>query len=166
MKDANQKIMNQLLSLKQYQESQTIFTFIGKQGEIDAKPLIEDAIKHGKLIGIPRVYPYQQMKVHQFTDWSKLELSSMDILEPSLNAKVISAERIDLIVLPCVTCNNIGERLGYGGGFYDRFLSNPDVTATTVLPCFSKLQTERIPTELSDVKADIVINENGIYFNE
>lgn len=161
---ANDKIMRQLLALKQYQDSHTLFTFISKAGEIDTKPLIDHAQKQGKMVGVPRVYPQHQMKVHQFTDWKALELSNMKILEPYAHAEIVDSATIDLIILPCVSCNTAGERLGYGGGFYDRFLADARVTATTVLPCLAALQTEDIPTEVSDRKADIVIDENGTYF--
>ena len=62
--------------------------------------------------------------------------------------------------MPCVSCNNQGQRIGYGGGFYDRFLLRAK-KIPIILPYFAKLQSEEIPTEDHDQTVDVVITEEG-----
>ncbi|EFF61403.1 5-formyltetrahydrofolate cyclo-ligase [Enterococcus faecium] len=160
---ANEKIINNIINSVEYQNSTTIFTFIGKEGEIDTKQLIIDALDNGKIVGVPRVYPGHLMKIHRFTSFDELIMSRLHILEPKENSPVLTISSIDLTILPCVTCNKHGDRLGYGGGYYDRFLGSNDNRSVSLLPCLARLQVDEIPLEDNDIQADLVVNENGIY---
>jgi len=159
--EANKEIIKKLISLKEFIDSKVIFMFVGLTGEVNTKPIKTIAQLENKVVAIPKIYPNREMKAHKCLDWETLSSHSFGVLEPDANSEVISKEQIDLIIIPCVSCDNEGHRLGYGGGYYDRYLQ--DSSAIKVLPCFSKLQSRTIPTEKHDIQADIVITEKGIY---
>ena len=77
------------------------------------------------------------------------------------DAPLITPEEIELCLVPCMTCNHNGERLGYGGGFYDRFLAR--TTCPKMMLCREKVMTENIPTEPHDLIMEHVISEAGIF---
>lgn len=77
------------------------------------------------------------MELRQITDLRQLSPGTFGIPEPPADAPVLPADAIDFAVLPCVTCNHLGQRLGHGGGYYDRFLSQ--YRGGTVLLCREQL---------------------------
>lgn len=157
--DANKKTINKVLNHPYYKESQNIFIFYSVEDEFNTHPLIEQALADGKNVSIPRVADGKKglMKAHEYEEGDDLFESSFGIPEPDPEQPTMEPSEIDLIIMPCVTCNNKGERLGYGGGFYDRFLSK--FTGKTLLPFYSKLQTDDIPTEAHDKKPNIIMTE-------
>ena len=83
------------------------------------------------------------------------------ILEPPADAPQTDADEVDFAVLPCVTCNHLGQRLGQGGGYYDRFLAH--YRGGTVLLCRETLIREEIPLEPRDMPVPWVLTERGLY---
>lgn len=158
---ANQQIITKLLETQLFKDSQTIFVYHGMGRELDTQSLIANALAQNKTVALPRVHRKGVMKAHQYQMGSQLEVSSFGIPEPMLDAPIIDPKEIDLVILPCVTTNERGERLGYGGGFYDRFL--PQTEAKVILPYFEQLLTEVIPLEPHDQYPDIVLTENNLH---
>ena len=83
------------------------------------------------------------------------------LLEPTADTPVIPVDAIDFAVLPCVTCNYLGQRLGHGGGYYDRFLSQ--YRGGTALLCRELLIRQEIPVEPHDYPVPWVLTERGLY---
>ena len=83
-----------------------------------------------------------------------------DILEPVDTCEKISPKEIDLALIPCLSCGRDGHRLGYGGGYYDRYLNQ--VKGTLAVLCRTILMCDEIPTEDHDKNMDFVICEEGI----
>lgn len=158
---ANQQIVAKVLDSQAFKECQTIFLYHGVGLELDTQPIIAAALSQNKTVALPRVHRKGVMKAHRYKMGDKMEVSSFGIPEPLLDAPILEPQDIDLVISPCVTTNARGERLGYGGGFYDRFL--PQTNATILLPYFEKLLTDDIPMEDHDQSPDIVLTENSIY---
>lgn len=158
---ANQQIIAKILESQLFKDSQTIFVYHGMGRELDTQSLIANALAQNKTIALPRVHRKGVMKAHHYQIGHQLEVSSFGIPEPMLDSPIIDPKDIDLVILPCVTTNDRGERLGYGGGFYDRFL--PQTDAKVMLPYFEKLLTNIIPLEPHDQYPDIVLTENNIH---
>ena len=95
------------------------------------------------------------------TDLRQLIPGAYGILEPSADAPLVSLDEVDFAILPCLTCNHLGQRLGQGGGYYDRFLSH--YRGGTVLLCREKLIREEIPLEPHDYPVPWVLTERGLY---
>ncbi|AEN78496.1 5-formyltetrahydrofolate cyclo-ligase [Ligilactobacillus ruminis] len=91
--------------------------------EIDTKPLISLAWADKKKVVVPKTFPGRKMEFFEIVPESEYELTSFGLLEPKDETKFVSGDQIDLIVVPGVAFTLEGQRLGYGGGFYDRYLS-------------------------------------------
>lgn len=158
---ADLSIRNFVLHAPEYRNAKTIFCYVGTSREIDTLPMIEQAIAEGKRIGVPLCRKMGIMEVREITSREDLVPGAYDILAPKEDAPLIEPEEIDLCLVPCMTCNKKGERLGYGGGFYDRFLSKTH--CPKMMLCREKVLTEEIPTEPHDLVMDSVVTEKGIF---
>ena len=141
-READGKIFSAVLGLPEYRNAKKIFCFVGMQAEIQTASLIEEMLRAGKQVAVPRC-------------------AGMGILEPAAEAPVLSPEELDLILLPCVSASRSGERLGYGGGFYDRYL--PKTKAFRALLIRERLLSDDIPREAHDQPVDAVITEAGVF---
>lgn len=159
VKDANNTVTKKVLNHPYYKESQNIFVFYSVEDEFNTHPFIKQALADDKNVSIPRVADGKKgiMNAHKYEEGDELIESSFGIPEPHPEQPQMDPSEIDLIIMPCVTCNNKGERLGYGGGFYDRFLTN--FSGKTMLPFYSELQADDIPTESHDRKPHVIITE-------
>jgi 5-formyltetrahydrofolate cyclo-ligase len=93
---------------------------------------------------------------------SELEKSSFGLLEPK-NQKIVEAKKLDLIIVPGASFDKNGNRIGYGKGYYDRFLKTISKHASTIGLCFEDNIEENIPTEAHDVKVDVVLTEKNTF---
>ena len=147
--------------MPEYQEAQTVFCFVGTDREIDTQPILEDALAAGKTLCVPLCTEPGRMESRQITDLNQLVPGRCGLLEPTADTPVIPVDAIDFAVLPCVTCNYLGQRLGHGGGYYDRFLSQ--YRGGTVLLCRELLIRQEIPVEPHDYPVPWVLTERGLY---
>ena len=154
-------IAHRLLAMPEYQEAQTVFCFVGTDREIDTRPILEDALAAGKTLCVPLCTEPGRMESRQITDLNQLVPGRYGLLEPTADTPVIPVDAIDFAVLPCVTCNYLGQRLGHGGGYYDRFLSQ--YRGGTVLLCRELLIRQEIPVEPHDYPVPWVLTERGLY---
>ncbi len=162
---ATKAITETILAMAEFTSCQCLFTYIGVGDEFDTRELINRSVSEQKRVGVPRVSGKHQLVIHQFQNYDALTKSSFGLLEPQRESPIIEPAQLDLIIVPCVTSNLKGERLGYGGGFYDHFLRSNQVKAVTVLPIFSPLLREDIPLGEYDQAVDIVVTESGIVYN-
>ena len=159
--ESSRAIAAHLLAMPEYQEAGTVFCFVGTDREIDTRPILEDVLAAGKRLCVPQCVGKGIMELRQVTDLRQLIPGAYGILEPSADAPLVSLDEVDFAILPCLTCNHLGQRLGQGGGYYDRFLSN--YRGGTVLLCREKLIREEIPLEPHDYPIPWVLTEVGLY---
>jgi len=152
-------IAHRLLAMPEYQEAQTVFCFVGTDREIDTRPILENALAAGKTLCVPLCTEPGRMESRQITDLNQLVPGHYGLLEPTADTPVIPVDAIDFAVLPCVTCNYLGQRLGHGGGYYDRFLSQ--YRGGTVLLCRELLIRQEIPVEPHDYPVPRALTERG-----
>ncbi len=143
-----------------YQNASVIFCFVGTEDEINTRPILEDILKRGKRIGVPKCIAKGIMEVYEIHSLDDLAPGKYDILEPVDTCKKVPPEEIDLALIPCLSCSRDGRRLGYGGGYYDRYLNQ--ITGTLAVLCRTALMCDEIPTEAHDKVMDFVICEEGI----
>lgn len=156
---ASDTICKKIEALDEYKKAKCIFIFIGTmKGEPDTRSLIEKALDEGKTVCVPLCIDDGIMiakKIENLT--SDLEKGYFGLLEPLHSLETVAVDEIDLALVPCVTCDYSGNRLGHGKGFYDRFLE--DKNFEQVLVCFDKLISDKIPTEPFDKAINKVITE-------
>ncbi|PIO83248.1 5-formyltetrahydrofolate cyclo-ligase [Loigolactobacillus backii] len=151
-KIAEADLIQQLTTSTTFKAAQVIALTLSQTIELDTKPLIDICWQLGKSVYIPRVMPKRQMVFLPYTSTTKLVRSKFGLLEPIYNASLIKY-KFDLFLVPGVAFSVTKQvRLGFGGGYYDRFLAaHPQNTVSLVLP--PQYFTEPMwPVEAFDVK--------------
>lgn len=157
---ASLEISKKIFGDLNYQSANTIFTFVGTDGEPDTKKIIEEAINSGKRVCVPRCIDSNKMIAVEIKNYLEdLEIGSYGILEPIKGLPIVEKSHIDYGIIPCVTCDKEGNRLGHGKGYYDIFLKDCDFS--TRMLCYSKLMLRlgEIPLDDNDVTIDMVISD-------
>ena len=112
----------------------------------------------GKSVSVPKVYGQGKMLAHIIQDEGSLQPGALAIPEPPESAPVL--EKPDIVIVPCLACDKQGNRLGHGGGYYDRYLSA--VKSFSVCLCSDELLFDEIPHVKSDYKPDIILTPTRI----
>lgn len=171
-RQADEEIFRRAVSLPEFAQAETIFCYVGTSGEINTRPILERILAEGKHLGVPRCISKGVMNVYEITSLDELEEGHYGILEPKEGCRCMEPEEIDLAFVPCITCSRDGQRLGYGGGYYDRYLEKvrgrdgvtvPDKMFVKISLCREVLLEEMIPTEEHDQRMDRVISEKAVY---
>lgn len=160
IKFSDKKIFENIISLSEFKKAKTVFLFASVNKEIDTFNIIEYSLKNGKNVVLPLCTGKGIMEARQIKGLEDLSKGSYGIMEPKQSCPVIDKNDIDFAIVPCVSCNLKGERLGHGGGYYDRFMKECKFKKAVI--CREKLMLNFIPMNIYDVKMDIVINENKI----
>ena len=161
-KESDRAISSHLLGMPEYLEAETVFCFVGSPREIDTASILRDVLARGKWLCVPLCTAPGIMETRLITSLEQLVPGRYPgILEPPADAPAVPVDEIDFAVLPCTTCSRGGQRLGKGGGYYDRFLAH--YRGGTVLLCREKLLREEIPVEPHDCPVPWVLTERGLY---
>lgn len=158
---SSQAIAAQLLGMPAYQAAGVVFCFVGTVREIDTRPILERTLASGKVLCVPLCTAPGKMELRRITALDQLAPGTYGILEPPAGAPAISPDEVDLALIPCVTCDHGGRRLGHGGGYYDRFLTR--YRGGAILLCRERLIREEIPTGPRDIPIPWVLTERGLY---
>ena len=160
-KEADLQIFRHVAGLPEYEQAGTLFCFVGTSSEIDTAPILEEALRQGKRVSVPKCTARGIMEVREIRSLRDLEAGKYGILEPEAHAPVIQPEEINLAIVPCMSCSYDGRRLGYGGGYYDRYLVR--TRAVKAVICRDRIMRDDIPVEEHDQAVDMVISEAGIW---
>jgi len=157
-------MLNSLRTWDVFKEACIIHIFLSKADEPETSQIIELAWKSGKQIGVPCVLPDTLELFHsQLNSFEDLCPGALGVLEPSPEQRTaLNPESYDLVIVPGVAFDRQGGRLGYGKGYYDRFLDQSHAFRLALAFDFQLLET--VPTEIHDVPMDGILTENGIYF--
>lgn len=158
---SDREIVAHLLAMPEYQQAETVFCFVGTSREIDTRPILADALAQKKVLCLPACLDRSTMVLRQICSLDDLVPGAYGILEPPAEAPLLSVDEVDFSILPCMTCNHLGQRLGRGFGYYDRFLAG--YRSSAVLICRERLIREEIPVEPHDYPVPWVLTEVGLY---
>lgn len=152
-------ISSKVTALFQYQNAEWIFCFIDAKGEIQTKYIIEDAWNQGKKVAVPRVCG-KEMLFYKITSYDELEPGVFGLLEPKTTCPVVEPtnDAKTIVIMPGVAFGKTGNRIGYGGGYYDKYFARyPNVYK--IAPVFSCQIISDVPHEEHDIKADFIVTE-------
>lgn len=151
-----------LLSLDEYDRAECLALYAPAHNETDTSLILTEAFKAGKRVLYPAVCG-QHMVFRQVKQVEELQEGAFGILEPCPTGTDHHADEADLIVVPGVAFDPSGHRIGYGKGFYDRFLQHPGRTAHLVGLCHDfQLTGEIIPADSHDIPMEIVVSDQRI----
>ena len=155
---SDEALFERFLALPQVEEAQTIFAFWGIPGkEPDTARLIGELVRRGKTVGLPRMLPEHRMEVRRYDPDRPLVKVSFGISEPGEDCPLLQREEIGLVLVPAVCYDRRGYRLGFGGGYYDRWLEG--FSGATVGLCREAALQEAVPIEAHDAKVDILLTD-------
>ena len=155
----DQALTERLLQHPFYQEAKIIATYLSFHHEFQTQELIEQALKDGKKVLIPKTYPKGRMDFVVYNP-QQLVKTSFGLLEPQGNLEVVDASQIDLIHVPGLAFTTEGYRIGYGGGYYDRYLKHfTGHTLSTIYPCQIK---DFIPENHDIPVQEVLIDEGNL----
>lgn len=139
---------------EQYRNAKTIYGYLPYNQEVRTVPMLEQALKDGKQVAVPKVYG-DEMKFIYLTDLSQVENGFAGIPEPIADSPVAD-DPTALVLMPGLAFTQKGDRMGYGGGFYDKFLA-AECNHPTVALCYAFQIVDELPTEQYDIPVDLVL---------
>ena len=155
IEEMSKKITERLETLSEFQNAQRILAYADYNHEVMTGFIIEAAWKAGKEVAVPKVVG-KDMIFYKLTDFSQLEPGYFGIPEPASGVIVEWSDA--LMIMPGVAFDRENHRVGYGGGFYDRYLEkHPQLERVAV--AFSFQMLPEVPTEPTDICPQIVVTE-------
>ena len=152
--DASVRLTGLFCDTEEYRNADTIYGYLPYNQEVRTELILERALSDGKRIAVPKVYG-DVMRFIYINDFSGLEKSDMGIPEPIADEPI--ADDVDAVVLmPGLAFDPQGHRIGYGGGFYDKFLAN-EPNHPTVALCYDFQMFPQLETEEFDIPVDRVL---------
>ena len=155
--EKTKEILDRLLNDSTYQKANTIALFKSFNFEVDTNSIIDNSLSNNKVVALPRI-EQDEIVFYKINSKSILVKNKYKIEEPiSKKDNYIEKENIDLVIVPGLCFDRSGNRLGYGKGFYDRFLSGTSIR--TIAICFDEqlLDEGLLPASNSDVKIEEII---------
>lgn len=179
--EKSNKILRTLYGIERYKEADIILAYVDYQSEVITTPLLVKALKDNKRVFTPRVSG-EEMEFYRITGTEDLAEGYKGIREPicgagfmeetesykSLGENASGEAAGVLMLMPGVVFDKDGHRIGYGKGFYDRYLerlSEAGINIYKIALCYECQMLSEIPNEEHDISVDMVITENGIYEN-
>lgn len=162
-KKFSKAIINSIYESSYYKDADTIMTFISFSDEVDTHDFIKKSINNGKRIVVPITLPKtKELRPSHVKDFNELEPGFYNILTPKEEyVRYIDPKEIDLVIVPGVGFDPSGYRVGYGGGYYDRFLSKlPNVVKIAI--AFDLQIIDKVPKEDFDIPVDYIITEKEV----
>jgi len=139
-----------------------VMAYVSKPPEVDTHPFIRDLLREGRRVVVPIIEKETRtLRLSYLRDTTLLVKSTFHVPEPIGNEIPAQASDIQTVIIPLLAFDRRGNRLGYGAGYYDRFLAqNPGVKKIGV--AFSCQETDSVPRDENDVRIDIVVTEDEV----
>ncbi|XP_050498882.1 5-formyltetrahydrofolate cyclo-ligase isoform X2 [Diabrotica virgifera virgifera] len=161
----SQIVKEKLFGLDQFKDARNISIYLSLDTEIDTEPIVRKIFQDQKRCFVPRYNKkvMEMVELHSMEDWTNLPVTKWNIKQPSFKDERKNAldEGLDLIILPGVAFTKNGDRLGHGGGYYDRFLrtvcKKQAKPPALIAVGFNVQVVDSIPTEETDYKLDMVL---------
>lgn len=157
------RITQKLLATSEYAEATTVLTYVSVSSEVSTRMFIESALRDGKTVAVPRCLPGHCLEFVAITSLDQLIAAPFGLLEPPKELPTLTEEQMDasICIVPALLVDTKGYRLGYGAGFYDRFLSTYP-GKKICLAYQQNLSQTMLPHTASDVAVDVVITESDV----
>ncbi len=151
---ASGQLVQMFLGTELYRNAKTIYGYLPYNQEVRTVPILEQALADGKRVAVPKIYG-DDMKFIYLSDLTQVACGYAGIPEPIEDGPV-GDDPTALVLMPGMAFTKEGHRIGYGGGFYDKFLaSEPD--HPTIALCYGFQMVDELPTEEFDVPVDCVL---------
>ncbi len=151
---ASQKLGQLFADSEAYKAAKTIYGYLPYNQEVRTVPMLQRALEDGKKVAVPKCYG-DEMRFIYMEDLSQVEKGYCGIPEPIADEPIAHDKRA-LVLMPGLAFDREGHRIGYGGGFYDKFLAQEPEHPTLAL-CYEFQMVEHLETEEFDIPVDTVL---------
>lgn len=160
--EADSNIFNYFLKFDKLRDLNTFLIYVSTENEVGTKLLIKYLLSENKVVAVPVCKNKGIMHFIKINSIEDLTESFYGIPEPVLDEdKMITEFKNAVCIVPGVSFDRTGKRIGYGGGYYDRFLEKADNILTIGL-CYESMLCDFVPSEPHDKSVDYIITEKGI----
>jgi 5-formyltetrahydrofolate cyclo-ligase len=158
----SQRICRHLMNV--ISDGETVMVFTSKEKEVNTRPLIMALFGQGNPVVVPIIVKEDySLRLSYLRDFSALVPSTFGVPEPIGSEIPAAADDIDTIILPMLGFDRKGGRIGYGAGYYDRFLSkNPGLRKIGI--AFACQEVDNLPVDENDIRMDAIITEDGMVY--
>lgn len=159
---ADERIAERIRNLHQYHSCNTLLVYVSTDIEVDTHHLINQALLDDKCVAVPRcIDGTRQMEFYRITSLDDLQVGAFGVLEPSADSdRLIVDYSASMCIVPALSYDWCGYRLGYGKGYYDRFLSNYGGDIIGV--CYSNCVQRSLPHGRYDRHVSLLVTEKYI----
>ena len=167
LETAMNALAENILPLEVYRRAQRVAVYFAVNGEISLDPVIDDALARGKHVYLPNL-DQKTLRFSPYFREQKMRINKFRLPEPDVDeAEMLAPDELDLVLAPLVVFDENRNRIGMGGGFYDRSFAmrkNPQVTTPVLIGVAHESQkVDEIMPESWDVRLDMVVTDRGIY---
>ncbi|MBA01168.1 MAG: 5-formyltetrahydrofolate cyclo-ligase [Chloroflexi bacterium] len=163
-KKYSEKILKLLLSMPVLQSSSSIHTYVSKDSEVMTHQLIYTLLERNINVICPRIQKHNELGHSTISSFNDFKKNKLGILEPKEELPSFSINDLDVIIVPGLAFTRTGNRIGYGGGFYDRFLIKTN--AISIGLAFDKQVINKLPHNKDDSILDYIVTEKEIIKTE
>ena len=154
IKEKSQALGRLFLASDAYKNARTIYGYLPYNQEVRTTAMLQKALEDGKRVAVPKCYG-DEMRFIYMDDLSKVEKGYANIPEPIADEPVAD-DKTALVLMPGLAFDPQGHRIGYGGGFYDRFLADEPDHPTLAL-CYGFQMVDHLETEEFDIPVNMVL---------
>ncbi|WP_404443615.1 5-formyltetrahydrofolate cyclo-ligase [Sutcliffiella horikoshii] len=156
-------IQAKLFSSNEWKDAQTIGVTISRFPEVDTEGIITRAWEEGKKVAVPKCFPKDKsMNFYYLENFNQLESVYFGLKEPIVSeVELCPKEKLDFILVPGLIFDEKGYRIGFGGGYYDRYLM--DYKGYKVSLAFSQQLLKRVPTDHYDIPVHKIVTNEAVY---
>lgn len=159
--EMDRQITGNVLKLRLYKNTKKLFIYVSTDIEVNTREIISRAFIDGKLVAVPRCIPdTRQMNFHIIKSFEDLEPNIYSLLEPYENLPILEDFNSSIMIVPALSIDRRGYRLGYGKGYYDRYLAK--YTGIKIGLCYSDDIRRQLLYGKYDKPVDIIVTEKGI----
>ena len=158
--DWSERIARRVLRLPEYERAERILCYVSARSEVGTRALMNEILRSGRALYLPRMCGRGVMEAARLYDPNALVKNRYQIEEP-IGLETGKSSEMDLILTPGLAFDRYGARLGYGAGYYDRYL--PDCRGLIAALAFEAQMRKTLPVEAHDVLMDRIITERAVY---
>ena len=166
--DKSQKIIKTLATFPEFSNSKLIMCYVDFRNEVVTKGFITDCLKEGRRVAVPFIFKKdgsKEMLASEIFNIDDLRQGAFGLLEPSINSMIeVDPKELELIIVPGVVFDYSKNRIGYGAGYYDRFLKKVNKNCYKVGVAFDIQFVNEVLAEEHDIKLDAIITESTVVF--
>lgn len=153
-------IARRVLTFCKEEKYRCIMCYLSFDSEVETNEIVENLLTFGKKVCVPKCLDNSQMMAVAITGWGDLKPAKFGMLEPINQMAVVEPQEIDLCIVPGLGFSEDGGRIGFGAGFYDRYL--PKMTGEKVGLAFDEMVFAAIPQEVNDQRVEWIITDKRV----